>query len=370
MHYIAYVRRSRFYRDALTESIVGPVVIHDGKRVLEVCEAAQRLGVNPGFSFVEARTLARGATFVVTEPMDRWEEARRAWTGPLRRFTERIEVEAPNATYLDLTGHPDPYTLLDSIQASIPGPFRIGIGRAKWLARRAAFREGIHSDWVARPDRKLAPLPVRVLPFPPELTARLGFLGCRTIADVQALSLETLRNQFGELGREIELAALGLLTDELKPNEGPSCLRVFREVSEVIDDREGLNLLLRDVAIELAAGLTKVDASARVIRAWWDDGSVDHTSPKPLRAATPIQLALSRLIVPKSPITELVVELPLESARHFAQYSIADPRDPEAISDAVSRLKSTFGDSAIQCAGQVAVPRRVQVLKAWMRGAT
>lgn len=367
MHYIAYVRLPRFYRDALTDPPTGPVVIHDGKRVLEVCEETIKLGVSPGFSFVEARTLAKGATFIVTEPRDRWESARKAWTQPLRRYTDRIEVEAPNAAYLDLSQHPDPYSLLQEIRAQLPNPCAIGIGRAKWLARRAAFRGGIHSDWVACPERMLAPLPVRVLPFESELTNRLKFLGCKTIRDVQILSLDTLRNQFGELAREVHLASMGLLTDRVTPNEGPPTLRCERQIEEAVIDEEGLSRLLYDLSAHLARQFAEQDSRTRVIRAWWEPkGSAELILPKPLRTATQIHLALAKSVRPSEPLTWILVEAELERASHHTQISFTDPRDRDAVSDALLRVKSAFGDQAIQCAAEVTVPRRVQVLKAWM----
>jgi len=367
MHYFAYVRLPRFYRDALTEPPDGLVVIHDGKRVLEVCEETLKVGVSPGFSFVEARTLAKGATFIVTEPRERWEEARIRWTRPLRRYTDRIEVEAPNAAFLDLSQHPDPYTLLEEIRALLPSPHLIGIGRAKWLARRAAFRGGIHSDWVACPERMLAPLPVRVLPFEAELTQRLKFLGCKTIRDVQILSLDTLRNQFGELAREVHLASMGLLTDRVMPNEGPPTLRAERHIEEGVIDAMGLNRLLHELAIHIARQLTEQDSHTRVLRAWWQPaGETELVLPKPLRTATQLHLAQAKIIRPIEPVTWMLVEAEVERASHHTQISFTDPRDRDAMSDALLRVKSAFGDRAIQRAADVAVPRRVQVLKAWM----
>lgn len=367
MHYFAYVHLSRFYLAALDKPTENPVIIHDGHRVIEVCELGRRMGITAGFSLTEAKTLGQGATFVSTEPQDQWHSARKAWTSPLRRFTSRIEVEAPNSAYLDLGEHPDPYSLLPTIVASLPTPNRIGIGRAKWLAKLASRLGGINADWVARPDRMLAALPVKALPFEGELTRRLSFLGCRTIRDVQVLSLATLKNQFGELGRSIQLAALGQLSDELNANEGPTTVRAKRDCEDVID-RGILERLLRDVAAELARSLATHDRRARVVRAWVNGHQIEHSCPKHLRTATQIFLALVRLIQPSEPLSELVVELEAEVSTHFTQFSIADPRDPEAIADAVHRLKTVFGDRAIRCAAEVEIPRRVQVLKAWHGG--
>ncbi|MCC7435065.1 MAG: hypothetical protein IT363_10305 [Methanoregulaceae archaeon] len=368
MHYFVYVHLSRFYRDSLPKLPDGAVIVHDGKRVVEVCEQARGMGIVAGFSLVEAKTLAHGSTFVTTEPFSQWEAARQAWTQPLRRFTERIEIHAPNAISLDLGAHPDPYSLLAAIQNAIPKPHRMGIGRAKWLAHLAARHGGIHADWVVRPDRMLAPLHVRVLPFATELTHRLGFLGCRTIRDVQVLSLDTLKNQFGELGRSIQLAAMGQLSDELKPNEGPPTVRVYREIPDGIEDQAMLERLLRDVAKELARGLANQDRRSRVIHAWVNGEKLEVVSPKPLRTATQFHLVLVREIRPEEPLNELVVELHLEDSGHYTQYSIVDPRDQDAVEDAVHRLRTVFGDSAICCASDVQLPRRVHVLRAWQGG--
>jgi len=368
MHYFVYVHRSRFYRDSLPELPDGAVIVHDGKRVVEVSEQARSMGIAAGFSLVEAKTLAQGATFVATEPVSQWEAARRAWTQPLRRFTEHIEVHAPNAVSLDLGAHPDPYSLLAAIQGAIPKPHRIGIGRAKWLAQLAARHGGIHADWVVRPDRMLAPLHVRLLPFAADLTHRLGFLGCRTIRDVQVLSLDTLKNQFGELGRSIHLAAMGQLSDELRPNEGPPTVRAYRQIPDWIDDQAMLARLLLEVATELARGLANQDRRSRVIHAWVNGDKVEIVSPKPLRTATQIHLILVREIRPREPLTDLVVELLTEESSHFTQYSIVDPRNQDAVEDAVHRLKTVFGDRAICCASEVPLPRRVQVLRAWQGG--
>lgn len=368
MHYIAYVHRTRFFRDALSEPPTGAVVVHDGRKVLEVCEQARQMGVRPGIKFVEARTLAKGATFVHTEPIAQWEPARAAWTQPLRRYTDRIEVPTPNQAYLDLTAHPDPYTLLTEIQQALPTPFRFGIGRAKWLARCAAARAEVDADWVVRPDRKLKPLHVRVLPFHAELISRLVFLGCTTVADVQALNLDTLRNQFGELGRTINLAAFGQLSDELTPNDGPPRLRAYRNVAEGVIERSGLDELLRGLAAELAAGLTSHDRHTREVATWWNGGSASHRTAKPIRTTTQLAVVLAKIVTPAEPLTELTVEVAMEQSDHHRQYTIADPRDPDAVAETVHRLKTVFGDSAIQCASEVVVPRRVRVLKAWMIG--
>ncbi len=368
MHYFAYVHLSRFYRDSLPKRPDGAVIVHDGKRVVEVCEQARGMGIAVGFSLVEAKTLAQGATFVATEPLLQWEAARQAWTQPLRRFTERIEVHAPNAISLDLGAHPDPYSLLAAIQDAIPKPHRMGIGRAMWLAQLAARHGGIHADWVVRPERMLAPLHVRALPFATELTYRLGFLGCRTIRDVQVLSLDTLKNQFGELGRSIHLAAIGQLSDELRPNDGPPTVRACREIPDGIDDQAMLERLLREVAMELARGLANQDRRSRIIHAWVNGEKLEVVTPKPLRTATQIHFVLIREIRPVEPLIGLVVELLTEESSHFTQFSIVDPRDQDAAEDAIHRLKTVFGDRAICCASEVQVPRRVHVLRAWQGG--
>lgn len=371
MYYFAYIRLERFYIDTLRLRGELPpdaiAVIHDSQRVVEATPNAVQLGIRRGIRFTEARTLAHGATFVLADP-PQWEEEWQRWTQPLREFADQIEVEAPNAAYLDLSRHPDPYPLLGQLTDALPSPHRLGIGRAKWLARLAAFHGGVHADWVSRPQGMLKPLSIHKLPFERSITARLEFLGCRTIGDVQLLGLDILRNQFGELGRAIQLAARGELTDRITANDGPNTVSLVREVSEGITDRDALNRFLRDVAAELADKLAQADRTTRELRARWDEETVIHRFPKPLRTAMHLHLALVRWVIPTSPLKSLWVELPLENNESRTQFSLADSRATSEVDDTLTRLQSAFGETAIQCAAAMPTPRRVQVLKAWTGG--
>jgi protein ImuB len=146
---------------------------------------------------------------------------------------------------------------------------RIGIADGRYAALLAALRgdltpptplsgsgEGTICIVPAGGDAQfLAPLPVLLLPLPPEARERLAALGARTLLDFSRLPANALRHRFGPEGITARMLAAGHDEGPLRPRVTPLQLHDTLELEWVETSLDRLLFLLKHLADRLSVRL-------------------------------------------------------------------------------------------------------------------
>lgn len=377
MHYLAFLHLDGFYVRTMSEAgFAAPngLVIHRNGTVLDADANATQKKVAVGQSLAEARALAEGASFLEFQE-EPYRAAQSKWLDGCAMATHLLEPLDLNAALLDLSLHPDPLRVLRHLESALP-PFRVGLGRSRWVAEVALGAE--RPDRISLYDQLfVADLSVyRLLPATPEERERLRFLGYRTIGEVAEIPLEVLRQQFGESAHRIHMAAIGggdAKVHGLWPADSVSAFLAFDgapETEQIL--REGLKALATDAAEELDRRDKRGDSIVLHLETEAGIETRTRTFTKSLQSVGSIYSAVGLTLVPlpDSPLLSITLRLPgLRPARRVQLELQSGQRSrqdsAEGVANAFQHVKSVFGDSAVQVASQMVEPRRKQVLKAW-----
>lgn len=335
--------------------------------VLDANAAAKALGVIEGVSIRQAKTLCQGARFAKWNPDD-YAEKQAAWLDICAEYTGKIEPIEAHIAALDLGDHPDPTDIAERLVrhlgAHLGNPLLNGLAHTKWIARLAARYPG-GKDFLRH-------LPVEHLePVEPEFRARLQFLGYPKIGDVLALPMEVLRAQFGEAALGIYQAVRGGCMQPVRPLYPRDSIAERLYFESPVDELEPLHLAIAELANRIATRLDgRQGKNLRLVieREEREPLDLHRRFTKPIFNAVTAKSAL-RLMLPEgeemTAITGLRVDLrDLEQAAARQQTFIAGDSRPEALS-ALNSIQNTFGSLSITLAGDVTIPRRERVLKAW-----
>lgn len=375
MHYILYLSLSGVYAKWLgsVDRSGAALAVYRNRFVIDADESARRLGVRPGLALTEAKAMVSGVEF------REWNQdddpgLRDSWLEGMLEFTDRIEVGEPHEAYLDLTGHPDPLSIVPSCLAKAKHPLVAGLGAAKWIARAAVFApQPLSQDHVVLPERSLKPLPIGLLPIPPDVIERLGFLGYSTIGDVQKAPREVLVKQFGDIGLTIESSARGGSIDPVRTNYPPGTISVRVYMESPWNDSELRDADLRTLASRMGRALVDQDRSARTLQLILVDEAGSHelrerTFSKPLRTGAQVFGALRGLAEEAFPAIEARARLSGLEKAPSRQFELARARvsaSSEVLTDTVERVRTKFGSNAVVSGCEVKLPRRKVVLRAW-----
>lgn len=385
MRYLLFVDLVGFYvREWMIrepERADQPMAVHRDKRVIDLNPSASLLGLRSGMRLDEAKLLLTGAGLILYEP-EPYRASQAKWLDTLSEFSSVVEPCEPHSAWADLSGHPDPYELIGQIVSKLHRSsglnVRWGLSSAKWVARRASdLREELPfsaMDWVERPAMGLASLPVGKLdPIDPAHRERLKFLGYRTIGSVAALSLKTLKSQFGEAAMGIHLAANGKDRSPVLAQYPPDAICLKRCFEAGLTDLQELGTALEELARATAFALSqRASQGAKMeIRIELETRYVDRrrTFSRPIRTAQEALSALSRLVgEPSETLFSIAIKMPsLRKAaeRQAGLFASRIPGDDVAAKRAVERVRDVFGDRSVMRASELVEPRRVRVLRAW-----
>lgn len=396
MHYILYVQLDRFYVSALARQDPKtrelPVIVHRDKRVLDLNALAQSCGIFTGMALQEAKTLLKSASGVsITWQEDRFVEAQEQWLDRCAEMSDVVEPEAQHSAYLDLTAQPAPLDFAEDLQVRLAerGEFgaRFGMARGKWIARLACEQLGgiaCDAQWRAMceqavhdPAGFLAGFPTAYLcPVLPEHRRRLEFLGYRTIGEVAGIPSQVLRDQFGAHAPAIHAAARGGCGEAvapLYPSDRVLATVGFEGGAESLEALQNGILLL---AKRIGKSLTRKDASGAdlEVQIEFENGSVDTRKrrfAKPILDGRSANSALRLLIGEWHPAGVIRLSATLSSLKKIERSQpkltgeASDTARPTNLDNAFVAIRTVFGDKAIQSAGEIVLPRRTRVLKAW-----
>ena len=314
-----------------------------------------------------------GVKFVEWNPDDD-AELRASWLDGLLDFTDRIESGDPHEAYLDLTGHPDPLSIVPACLERAKLPLVAGLGCSKWVARATTHAsQPLSQDHVVRPEVSLRELSAAVLPVPVDAIERLAFLGYRTIGQVQKAPREVLDKQFDGLGMAIYSAARGGQIDTVSTNYPPDTIAVRVYMESPWEDTELRDADLRTLASRMGRALVDKDRAARCLQLILVDEKGDQahrerTFSKPLRTGFQIFAALRGLAEEVFPAIEArarVSRLEKAAARQLDLGRMRVGGVSETMSDAVDGVRAKFGGTSLLVGSEVKIPRRKVVLRAW-----
>lgn len=351
----------------------GPVaVVRDGI-VLDLNPIARQRGISVGMESRTARAIAHEIEILQWEA-DPFREEQERWLELCTEFTGIIEPDDQHSTYLDLSGHPNPTDVAEKLVRTLVAKtglaVRYGAARSKWLAQLSSD-VGDCGVAIRDPREFLTSLSVsRLTPLQPETRERLIFLGYRTVGQLFDIPPEILRQQFGQESLLIERAAKGELTDAVLPVypkdsiieslifEGPvELLETLDQAFKDLAQRVGIRLAERSLqGQELEVSLELEERQKHLKRRF------SKPIHNPLSALASLKLILERAI--DEPVVAIRLRLRNLQPNKEKQKALLGPgkaMDPAAF----HYVRSVFGDKAVQLGSEIAVPRRVRVLREW-----
>ncbi len=286
---------------------------------------ARRFGVGSAMPASQARRLCPQAVFLPPD-FPYYRAASAEVMAIIRRNVELVEVVGLDEAYLELTGLPAPKAGMRRIVAEIQQETgltaSVGIGPNKLVAKVASDAEKPAGFVVLSREQacaRFAAAPCRLIPGIGGRTAeRLQSLGVRTIAELAATPVETLRAAFSA-NTATHLQSLarfehgGAVTQERKV-VSESRERTFDEDVRTIGELEAILTRLVD---ELCTTLTRQDRRGRTvgIKVRLDDFST-HTRARTLSlpvnstdAVGGVALELLRAFDPPRPVRLLGVRV-------------------------------------------------------------
>lgn len=379
MDYVLYCRLPNFYVQLLQLSEDRPAAVIRNAEVLDSNARAIKRGVVPGMPLIQARTILREDGVFRVLKAEEGDAEQKNWLDLCAKVTGVIEPEDRHSAYLDLSAHPNPVDVAQRFLerlAKISGcEAKFGVGASKWLARLSTDSDGetlIPLDAEGLSDFSV----LKLTPVHPEHRERLRFLGYHTAGLVADLPISILRGQFGDEGLRIQLAAKGSWKDPVQPLYPPDTLNERLIFDGICDDALMLDRALVSMAHRIGRRLLKNEQQATEVLMTLEieEGetrTLKRLFNKPLRCPR-TTLAAMRLLFGNgigAPIVSIGVRLPsLERVRCSQQnlMGVLTRTESDHLADgALRQIKSVFGDTSIQIAGQVAQPRRVRVLQEW-----
>jgi DNA polymerase-4 len=370
-------------------ALIGVPVIVGGRAesrgvVSSASYEARHFGVHSAMPTARALRLCPQAV-LVSGHRGRYAEMSRHVMDLLAGYTPLLEPISIDEAFLDITGTEAHYgpparlavTIQDRIEAELKLSASLGVASNKLVAKIASDYRKPHGITVVPPGEEaafLAPLPIRRLWGVGEVTAReLARLGVQTIGDLAGFSQDELAGRFGAHGEGLWRAARGI--DESPVTQEQEAKSLSREETFAQDVRDPILLrreLLR-LSEAVAFRLRRHNLQARTIhlKLRYDDFTtltrqatlVDPTDTGPAIYAQ--ALALFEAAWDRRRLVRLVgvgaanLEQPARQLRLFEQ---EDSRQAQ-LDAALDRIRSRFGEDAIQRASLLEEPEELWVPK-------
>ena len=265
----------------------GPLILGgrpwDDGVVLDASPEAAALGVRRGVALGQAHRLAPEAVFLPPDPAAD-AAAVEAALDALAAFSPGIagSSEVADPAFGRLAVHADGLMRLwgreedlverigEALQPILPGPPRAGIAGTAFAATVAAAHAPDGGPPVLVPpgddERFLAPYPARLLTRDPDIRARLGRFGLRTIGSVAVLPRSAVIARFGDEGARLHARARGEETERFRPRRAPERLALALPLDPPAESTEAVRFVLRRLAATLADQLAARGQAAGIAR--------------------------------------------------------------------------------------------------------
>jgi DNA polymerase-4 len=338
---------------------------------------AKQYGVKTGEPLVDA--LKKCPNLVLVPPNHRlYEEYSAAFVRILCDFSPCVERCSIDEAYCDMTGMAKLFgppveaarKLKDRIKNELGFTVNIGISCNKLLAKMASdFKKPdmVHTLFPEEIRDKMWTLPVGELFFVGKSTVKkLNMLGIRTIGDLAKTDVEVLKAHLKKHGEVIHSFANGIDTSIISQEEvknkgyGNSTTIPFD-----VEDESTAKMILLSLAENVAARLRKDDMMANVVSVGIVNSEFKHSSHQmtllsPTHSTDEIHKTACTLfdeLWDGSPIrllgiqTSKVVSDGAERQMNLFGFETDEKR--ERLDQAIDRIRSRFGASAIQRASLV-----------------
>src|SRR5687768_5107120 len=353
-----------------TEPLLGPVTA-----------AAERAGVQPGMRLGEALATCPGLVLVEQDPA----AVEREWEGVLRRLEDSgfaVEPDEPGRVTFETKGVERLYggleAALERALAAVGTAWdpRAGAARRRFAALAAAS--------VARPGqalvvadgtekRFLAPLPLSLLPLPPQRYAELEGLGVRRLGELAALPGAAVAARLGPEGRKAGSPARGGGSGRGRGRRVEAELAEALEFPEAVGNELTLRrafgaLLDRLLARPERAGrsLRKAALSARLVGGGSWRRTVTFREPTAERPRLRAALGPKLLEVP-APVLELRLEAIELSESLGEQLELVRPEGDELgarLSEGLRQVRASTGSGSVCAVVEVAPWSRIPETRA------
>ncbi len=368
-----------FYAAATPNPEGGPLVVQRDKRVLDANPLARSRGIGVGMPLAEARSILNDDGQIVEWTEEPYREASRRWLEVVAQYADAVEPLKQHEVLADLTGHPRPREAAASLErALVRAGFapRCSVGGCRWVARLAARRGDplglAHSD----PASYVGEVRLDALPLSPDEARRLSLLGYRTAADLAALSVDTLRAQFGDRAHGIAAAALGRGDAQVRAVFPADSVAARFTYESPPDTRQALDLGLLGLASEIGRALREADASGRTVELFLEseDGdvaSIARTFARSVACEGDVANALG-LMLPGSPskrIASVRARLPGVETNRRVQLDMHGGRSradrAESVRAALGHVREAYGEHSVRLVSEIREPRWVRVRRAY-----
>lgn len=230
-----------------------------------------------------------------------------------RDFTPRIQTMSLDEAYLDVTDHLRSFGSATAIAVEIRRrvydrtglTVSVGAGPNKLVAKIASDYRKPDGLTVVPPGKVsefLAPMPVRLLHgIGPSTELSLQRMGVRTVAELRALSVDRLLARFGSWGRTLWLHCRGFDDRPVRDDRERKSLSTERTFPSDVNDLGHMDVILGDMAIEVASGLErkKIAACTLTVKVRYPDFTTrtrSRTLPSPTFEA-PVIASCARSLV-------------------------------------------------------------------------
>jgi DNA polymerase-4 len=234
---------------------------------------ARAFGLHAGMPLVTARRLCPQAIFI-QGGFPKYRDASREFMDILGDFSPSLEPMGLDEAYLDVTGFESIHGSIREMALAIKRrindelglPCSVGIANSKVVAKIAcelAKPDGLREVAAGEERSFLAPLPITSLPGIGKKTSqKLRGLGIRTIEELAAVPLSTLKSQFGVFGEFLHRHASGI---DDRPVEPPGAAKsISREITFAQDtgDPTQLKATLTYLSERVGADLRRKERQA------------------------------------------------------------------------------------------------------------
>jgi nucleotidyltransferase/DNA polymerase involved in DNA repair len=238
------------------------VVASSDGAILAVSGESARFGIRPGQTATSARALCRG---LIVLPYDRSEYDRAAepfWDA-LAAESSVVEPASPELCYMEIAGA-DVVSRMRNLSVAVSEaaqmPVRVGIGRTKLIARRAALAP-IKAEplaYVAAGDESRFLSKAKLagsIPLEPKLIHELARLGVETFGDLRQIPKAEIARRFKHVSYKLSRLGVGQDDDPVRPIWPPprtECGYAFEEETSMTGP---INSALAQCAGMIAADL-------------------------------------------------------------------------------------------------------------------
>jgi DNA polymerase IV len=356
-----------------------PVVVggRRGQRgvVTSASYEARRFGVHSAMPLRTAARLCPQAVFLENnhELYSRWSDRVAA---TLEKYSPVVEMASIDEAYLDLSGTEKllgpavaaAHSLLREITRTTGLPCSGGLGAARLVAKVASDQAKPHGFvWVPAGSEAafLAPLSVRRIPGIGKVTeAALKNLGIDTVAQLQAVSLDGLEENFGRWGTALYRKARGIDSYEFFVDAEPKSISHNQTFGQDTKDRDRLHSTLSFLCQKAAKRLRDSGLHARNVTLtlrYADFKAItrSQTLAEPSDLDTVFLKTISELFSRAWNGTAMLRLVGVALASFSAAPGQLDLLDPgrqeklERLAQATDRLRDRFGFEKLQLGGSL-----------------